>query len=149
MADSERTGVSAALDEMTCDVIGACLDELAQGGRLDVVVCVEDGGARRAMVSIEDDGEEACLAAARSYVSQAAEQGVDAPDGDLAVRYAVAMLGFVQDDDGVGRDALLVSFGEQGAPCGYSAFVLVDGIGEGDGFMWSDPEPAGEEPLLL
>ena len=160
----ERGGVSPELDAMSCDLIGACLDELAQGELVEVVVFVEDSSRHRAVVSFDDDGEEACLEAAHAYVREAAAKGVSARDvvdgadagapaedgkTGRAVRYAVAGMGFVEDEDGVPVDALLVSFGEKGAPSGYSAFVLVDGVGMGDDFMWSDPEPAGEEPLLV
>ena len=70
------------------------------------------------------------------------------------MRYAYGYLGYVRDggapsDPGAYRDALLVSFGEKGAPCGYSAYVLVEGVGAGDDFGWADPEPAGEEDLLV
>ena len=151
MSDNSRGrgSVSAELDNMTCDVIGACLDELALEGTLDIVACVEDEKGARAMVRIDDDGEEACIEAARDYVARAGRGTVDAEGAGHAVRYAVAALGFVEDEGGVPCDALLVSFGEKGAPTGYSAYVFVDGLGQGDGFMWSDPEPAGEEPLLL
>ena len=38
---------------------------------------------------------------------------------------------------------------EEGVPTGYSAYVLFEGAGEGDGFAWADPAPAGaEEPLI-
>lgn len=146
--EKDRTGVSPELDAMVCDAIGECLDALAQDGVLDVVACVEDADGARAMVAFEDDGEEACLEAAHEYVRAGAASGVPGEGVGRVVRYAVATLGFVELD-GTASDALLVSFGEQGAPTGYSAFVPVGNFGEGDGFVWSDPEPAGEEPLLV
>jgi len=48
-----------------------------------------------------------------------------------------------------GADALLVSFFETTLESGFSAYVLYEGMGAGDGFMWSDPEPAGEETPLI
>lgn len=157
---SEQGAVSPELDELTCDVIGAYLDALASGDDPGVVACIEDAAGRRSQVTFTDDGEEICLEAAQDHVTQAARQGYQ-PDGvSKAVRYAIAYLGYVCDDDEVAAasggqatdaylDALLVSFGEKGASCGYSAYVLVRGIGEGDGFQWADPEPAGEEDLLV
>ena len=47
------------------------------------------------------------------------------------------------------HDALLVSFFETTLESGFSAYVLYEGMGAGDGFMWSDPEPAGEETPLI
>ena len=41
-----------------------------------------------------------------------------------------------------------LEFGERGWRS-YSAYSLVDGIGTGDGFTWTDPAPAGEVPPLL
>lgn len=163
VADRTQTGeqgaVTPELDALTCDVIGAYLDALAAGDDPGVVACIEDAAGHRSQVSFTDDGEEICLEAAQSHVSQAARQGYQ-PDGvSKAVRYAIAYLGYVCDDEALSGpagnateaylDALLVSFGEKGAACGYSAYVLVRGIGEGDGFQWADPEPAGEEDLLV
>jgi len=42
-----------------------------------------------------------------------------------------------------------VSFFETTLESGFSAYVLYEGMGAGDGFMWSDPEPAGEETPLI
>ena len=76
------------------------------------------------------------------------------------VRYAIAYEGAVEAERGFGdaganagasahfRDAVLLEFGERGYRS-FSAYSLFEGRGEGDGFRWTDPEPAGElEPLL-
>ena len=151
MPDTQRNegAVSPELDEMTCDLIGLFLDSLAEGDDPGVVVCVEDAAGSRSQVAFSDDGEEACLAAAQAFVTQHAGAGVPEDGVDALVRYALACTGCVDLGDEGYRNAVLVSFFERGLPCGYSAYVLFDGMGEGDAFMWSDPEPAGEEPPLL
>ena len=63
-------------------------------------------------------------------------------------RYAIGYTGCVEIDGGY-HDALLVSFFETTLESGFSAYVLYEGMGAGDGFMWSDPEPAGEETPLI
>ena len=63
-------------------------------------------------------------------------------------RYAIGYAGCVEVEGGY-HDALLVSFFETSLESGFSAYVLYEGVGAGDGFMWSDPEPAGEETPLI
>ena len=140
--------VSSELDAMTCDVIGAFLDSLAEGEDPGVVVCAEDETGARYEAEFTDDGEEACLTAATEFISQNAAHGIPDEGVGRIERYAIAYTGCVEVDGGY-ANAVLVSFCERGLPCGYSAFVLFDGMGEGDNFMWSDPEPAGEEPALF
>lgn len=140
--------VSPELDAMTCDVIGAFLDSLAEGEDPGVVVCVEDANGARYEAVFTDDGEEACLSAANDFVAQHAAHGIPNEGVKRIERYAIACTGCV-DIDGAYANAVLVSFYERGLESGYSAYVLFDGMGEGDNFMWSDPEPAGEEPALF
>ena len=139
-AEGAASTVSLELDEMVCDLIGEMLDNL-------VVVCLEDASSQRVMMAFSDDGEEQCLEAARQYVTQSA-RGVEAEGLGPVQRYAIAYAGCVQTEEGY-LDALLVSFYEKTLPAGYSAYVLFEGAGSEDGFMWSDPEPAGEEPALI
>ena len=140
--------VSSELDAMTCDVIGAFLDSLAEGEDPGVVVCVEDASGARYEAVFTDDGEEACLAAANEFVTGHASRGIPDEHVGKLERYAIACTGCV-DIDGAYENAVLVSFYERGLASGYSAYVLFDGMGAGDNFMWSDPEPAGEEPPLF
>lgn len=145
--------VSPQLDEMVCDFIGYLLDELAAGNDPGVAVCLEDAAGNRSEAAFSDDGEEACLDAARNMVSSSAK-GISADGLGAVERYAIGYVGGVELDDGF-YDALLVSFyergmtGEDGAPTGYSAYVLFEGAGKGDDFAWGDPCPAGEEPPLI
>ena len=118
--------VSAELDAMVCDLIGAFLDDLAAG---------------------ENPGEEACLEAATNFISEHKMGLKDEGLGRIA-RYAIGYTGCVEIDGGY-HDALLVSFFETTLESGFSAYVLYEGMGAGDGFMWSDPEPAGEETPLI
>lgn len=146
-AEGAASTVSLELDEMVCDLIGEMLDNLAVGEDPGVVVCLEDASSQRVMMAFSDDGEEQCLEAARQYVTQSA-RGVEAEGLGPVQRYAIAYAGCVQTDEGY-LDALLVSFYEKTLPAGYSAYVLFEGAGSEDSFMWSDPEPAGEEPALI
>ena len=139
--------VTPELDDMVCKLIGEFLDELACGEDPGVVVCLEDAQGNRFEAAFTEDGEEACLEGAASFISKHAMGMKDEGLGRIE-RYAIAYTGCV-DVDGGYHDALLVSFYERPSETGYSAYVLVDGIGQGDGFMWSDPEPAGEESPLL
>lgn len=139
--------VSAELDAMVCDLIGAFLDDLAQGEDPGVVVAIEDAARNRFEVAVSEDGEEACLEAANNFISEHKMGLKDEGLGKVA-RYAIAYTGCVEIEEGY-HDALLVSFYEQGLESGFSAYVLFEGAGQGDSFMWSDPEPAGEETPLI
>jgi hypothetical protein len=140
-------GVSQQLDAMVCELIAEFLDNLAAGTDPGVVACIEDADLHHCQVAFTEDGEEACLEGAAQYISQHAMGIKDEGIGRIE-RYAIAYFGCVDFDDGY-NDALLVSFYERPNDTGYSAYVLVDGVGKGDGFMWSDPEPAGEETPLI
>lgn len=63
--------------------------------------------------------------------------------------YAIAYAGAIADEDGGFVDALILEFGEKGSDVAYSAYSLVEGVGKGDDFRYSDPAPAGEMPCLL
>ena len=141
--------VSQELDRMSCDMMDEFLFSLSEGEDPGVVACIEDADGNRAAVAFSEDGDEVCLQAADSFVTTAAREGSPEDGVGQAVRYAILYLGCVQEMDGAYNDAMITVFGEQGAPSAYSAFTLVKGIGQGENFMWSDPEPAGEEPLLV
>lgn len=149
----QGSAVSPALDEMVCDLIGFMLDELAEGADPGVLACVEDDEGNRLEIALTEDGEEACIEAAQAFV---ASGGADRTEDALEhpSRYAIGYVGGVELEDGF-ADAVLVSFyergltSEDGMPAGYSAYVLFEGAGEHDGFAWSDPLPAGEEPPLF
>ena len=145
-SDGQAT-VSPELDRMVCDLIGEFLDGLAVGEDPGVVICLEDAEGHRYEAAFTEDGEEACLEGAAGYISKHAMGMKDEGLGRVE-RYAIAYAGCVDFDEGY-HDALLVSFYERSLDAGYSAYVLFEGVGEGDGFMWSDPEPAGEETPLI
>ncbi|OUP10471.1 hypothetical protein [Collinsella sp. An2] len=144
---NNSSAVSPQLDTMVCDLIGSMLDALAAGEDPGVVVCLEDGSSTRIEMAFSDDGEEACLTAARQYVKTHAAGSHDDGLGRVE-RYAIACTGCVDLEDGY-QDALLVSFYERSLATGYSAYVLYDGFGNEDQFVWSDPQPAGEEQPLI
>ncbi|MDO4595831.1 MAG: hypothetical protein Q4B30_02520 [Coriobacteriaceae bacterium] len=141
--------VSSELDGMSCDMMDEFLAALAEGDDPGVVACVEDSDGRRMALAFSDDGDEACMDAAEAWIERLGREG-DAAEGiGKAVRYAILYLGCIQEDDGSYEDAMITIFGESVSEVAYSAYTLVRGIGQGEGFMWSDPEPAGEEPMLL
>ena len=141
--------VSPELDRMSCDMMDEFLDALAEGDVPGVVACVEDAACNRAAVAFSEDGDEACLNAADDFVVSAGRNGSSEDGVGPAVRYAILYLGCIQEMDGAYNDAMITVFGEKGSASAYSAFTLVKGMGQGENFMWSDPEPAGEEQLLL
>ena len=49
--------VSAELDAMVCDLIGAFLDDLAAGENPGVVVAIEDAASNRYLAALDEDGE--------------------------------------------------------------------------------------------
>lgn len=148
--DVGPSSVSPELDELSCELLGEALDALAAGIELVVVVVVQDAGGNVVSCSFADDGPEECLAAAHAYVRRLARSGGDSQASlGAPERYAIVYDGDVADETGAYAPALILEFGERSAPTAYSAFVLYDGFGEGEGFSWSDPEAAGEEDLLL
>ncbi|MDY2777210.1 MAG: hypothetical protein SOU51_02365 [Collinsella sp.] len=147
--NQQSANISPELDRMTCAIMDEFLCALAEGEVPGVVACIEDDQSHRAAVAFSEDGDEVCLQAADVFVADAAESGSPEDGVGKAVRYAIVYLGCVQGMDGAYNDAMITVFGERGLESAYSAFTLVKGLGQGENFMWSDPEPAGEEPLLV
>lgn len=144
---SSQDEVSPQLDAMVCDVLDGVLNALADGEDLGVVLAVEDEQSNRYQVCFTDDGPEACLEGAQHFVVSNSG-GLHADHIGPLHRYAIAYVGGVELDCEF-EDAVIVSFYQRGMRSAYSAYVLYTGAGTGDGFMWSDPEPAGEEQPLL
>lgn len=141
--NARREGVSPQTDELAASLLGEALDALADGMEMGVLMAAQLEDGKVVSCEFTDDGAEACLEGAHERVAQLAGEE------PAAVRYAIAYEGGVEAEDGSGfEDAVLLEFGERGWRA-YSAFSLIDGKGSGDGFAWSDPQPAGElEPLL-
>lgn len=145
--DPDREAVSPELDAMVGDLIGAFLDSLAEGEDPGVVACLEDAASNRCEMAFSEDGAEACLTGARQFIERHAK-GVPGDGVGPVVRYALAYAGCIELEDGF-QDAVITGFYERGQGSAYSAYVLYDGAGTGDGFQWADPQPAGvEEPLI-
>ena len=100
--------VSAELDAMVCDLIGAFLNDLAAG---------EDAASNRYLAALDEDGEEACLEAATNFISEHKMGLKDEGLGRIA-RYAIGYTGCVEIDGGY-HDALLVSFFETTLESGF------------------------------
>lgn len=150
MADNHGDGgVSAQTDELGSTLMGEALDKLAAGDALSVVASAVDAHGERVTCEFDDDSAEVCLEAAREWVRNGARGEDNARVIGKPACYAIAYLGAVADEDDAFRDALILEFGERGAECGYSAFSLVEGIGSGKRFRYTDPAPAGELSCLL
>lgn len=150
MADNHGNGgVSAQAVELGSTPMGEALDRLAAGEDFSVVATAADSQGQRMTCEFDDDSAEQCLEAARTWVRNGARGEDNARVIGKPACYAIAYLGAVADEDDVFRDALILEFGERGAECGYSAFSLVEGIGSGKRFRYTDPAPAGELSCLL
>ena len=150
--------ISAELDQLSCELMGEVLDMLAKGTEILVVASVMDASGERLTCAFEEDSPELCLDAAREWVrsggkASGAASKAGSPLVGKACYYAIAYEGAVDDPDDptdeAYHDALLLEFGERGAETAYSAYSLVEGVGKGDGFRYTDPAPAGEVPCLL
>ncbi|MDO5118871.1 MAG: hypothetical protein Q4D48_02200 [Coriobacteriales bacterium] len=144
-----KQGVSEELDVLSSTLVGDALDLLADGEDVNVLLVVQDAKGAIASYEFADDGPEATLNAARDRVLDLAKAHGDV-EASLAdpVRYALVYEGMIADETDAYQDALMLEFGEKGWNA-YSAFSLYEGKGAGEGFMWTDPAPAGEiEPLL-
>lgn len=149
-AGRQREGdISPELDELSSTLMGDAFDLLAEGEDLNVLLVVQDAKGNVASYEFSDDGSEALLEGARHRVRELARARGD-KEARLGqpVRYAIAYEGAVADEGGVFRDAVLLEFGERGH-ASYSAYSFFRGKGEGEGFRWTTPAPAGEETPLL
>lgn len=133
-------GISTELDNLTCELIGTCLDELAVNGEAPVMLAYCGVSGEPEMFVFDEDDPQECIAAARSRVRKL---------GSAVDAYAISYLGFVTDEEGRGMDSLIVEFGERGADTAYSAYVPYRFAGDEERFESGEPLAAGEEPLLL
>ena len=136
--NTEYGTVSPQLDELSSTLMGDALDLLAEGRSVNVLLVLQDAKGNITSLELADDGPEALLNGARDRVRRARD----------AVRYALTYEAAVEMEDGTYAEALILEFGEKGRPS-FSAYSLFDGRGEGEGFRWTDPAPAGEEEPLL
>ena len=136
--NTEYGTVSPQLDELSSTLMGDALDLLAEGRSVNVLLVLQDANGNITSLELADDGPEALLNGARDRVRRARD----------AVRYALTYEAAVEMEDGTYAEALILEFGEKGRPS-FSAYSLFDGRGEGEGFRWTDPAPAGEEEPLL
>lgn len=144
---TEPSVVSPELDTMVCDLIDDFLNALADGDDPGVMLVAEDEHANRYQATFTEDGTQSCIDGAMHFVENNAA-GLPSDHVGPLDRYAIGYTGGVELEDGF-EDAVLVSFYQRGMETGYSAYVLYRGAGTGPDFMWSDPEPAGEEPPLI
>lgn len=143
----EASPVSPELDTMVCDLLDDFLNALADGDDPGVLLAVEDAHANRYQATFTEDGPQACIEGAEHFV-QSNVDGVQSDHVGPIDRYAIAYAGAVELEEGF-EDAIIVTFYQRGLACAYSAYLLYANAGQGENFMWSDPEPAGEEPALI
>ncbi len=148
-SEDRRDGISPELDELSSELMGDAFDILADGGELNVRLVVEDEARNVASYEFADDGPEALLDGAHRRIVTLTKEKGDAGQGlGNPLRYALVYEGAIADVEGAYQDALILEFGEKNYRS-FSAYSLVDGKGEGEGFRWTEPAPAGElEPLL-
>ena len=148
-SEDRRDGISPELDELSSELMGDAFDILADGGELNVRLVVEDEARNVASYEFADDGPEALLDGAHRRIVALVKQAGDVEQGlGNPLRYALVYEGAIADVEGAYQDALILEFGEKNYRS-FSAYSLVDGRGEGEGFRWTEPAPAGElEPLL-
>ncbi len=142
----ELTPISEELDMLSCDLMGDAFDALADGMEFSVLVSYEDQNNSRELKAFSDDGFLACLEGARDYIKSLANLK---DDSLKPVRYALVYLASVANEEGSYEDAVILEYGEKGQTTGFSAYSLIDNIGEGESFMWSEPAAAGETELLV
>ncbi len=142
----ELTPISEELDILSCDLMGDAFDALADGMDFSVLVSYEDQNNNRELKAFSDDGFLACLEGARDYIKSLAK---DAKELQKPIRYAIVYPASVANEEGIYEDAVILEYGEKGQTTGFSAYSLIDNIGEGERFMWSEPAAAGETELLV
>lgn len=143
------TGVSEKTDQLSSTLLGIALDLVAEGQNMGVLLAVEDAHNTVASYEFLNDGEVACLDAAREKVGLLQRAGGDSEAGlSKPVRYALIYDGAIEVDDGEYADALLFEFGEKGWPA-WSAYCCYEGKGQQENFAWANPAPAGEVDNLL
>ena len=142
-SEDRRDGISPELDELSSELMGDAFDILADGGELNVRLVVEDEARNVASYEFADDGPEALLDGAhRRIVALAKEKGDDGQGLGNPLRYALVYEGAIADVEGAYQDALILEFGEKNYRS-FSAYSLVDGMGEGEGFRWTETAPSG------
>ncbi len=167
--------ISAFLDMITCEAIGAALDQLADGGDLYPMTVTANPREPHDDSHAMDDGhraDEGQSGVGKTIVTRERLDfdthlvqtifGDDTPDvcliaarkhirdlGASIDAYALVYDGFIQESSSMpAQDALIVEFGERGSRCAYSAYVTYRQPGT-EMFAYDDPQPAGEGSLLL
>lgn len=129
--------ISAELDQLACELIGAGIEMLEAGEPVEALVATD---AEPDAASFEGDTPDGCYRAACDHVRSL---------GRACTRYALLYAGVVQEDEAdPGQDALFVEFGERGMECAWSGYLLYRRTRRGR-IEVTDPLPAGEEALLF
>lgn len=143
--------ISEMLDQLSCELLGEAFDQLAEGKDLGVVASVCDKDGNRLTCAFEADFTDSCLLGAREWVRNGAHEEAGNKSVGKPQCYAICYRGAIGSDAEASdyEDAILLEFGEAGSASAWSAYSLIDGVGKGDKFRFTDPEPAGEIENLL
>lgn len=139
--------VSPELDALAGELFVASYETLAHGQPLWPQACCAYASNEVECATFSDDELDACLVAAREWVSESVKQQ---KDKDPVVRYVIAYDAEVSDPETLELlPAVIVEFSEDSMTGAYSAFSWYElGKSPAD-FVWSEPAPAGEEERLL
>lgn len=143
--------ISELLDNLSCELLGEAFDQLAEGKNLGVVASVCDASGKRLTCAFEADFTDSCLEMAREWVRTGAHEESGSAAVDAPQCYAIVYRGAVGEEAETDSfsDAVILEFGEKGNQSAWSAYSFIEGVGRGDDFRYTDPEPAGETPNLL
>ncbi|MDO5044289.1 MAG: hypothetical protein Q4E22_03195 [Coriobacteriia bacterium] len=146
--EMQHEKISKALDSLTSQTFEESFNQLADTKELWPMLALEDEQGNRELISFSDDEKEECLKAARAYLQMQGAKGI----GKVAapVRYAIAYDAEVQDEvDQKLKPAVIVEFGEKGSLHAYSGYSFYKHGKKPEDFLWSEPQAAGFEDLLL
>ena len=137
-----KDGISAETDALASDLFGQAFDLLAEEAFSGVLLVAETQKGETLSFEFSDDAIDVLLEGAYAKVKEIAKQE------DPALRYALAYVGAIEDEQDNFSDALLVEFGESGYKA-YSAYSYIENIAGHDQFAWTEPAPAGEVEALI
>lgn len=140
--------ISPELDKLASSVFEESFNELAETKELWPLLAVEDEDGIRELISFTEDDKDQCVKAARAYLQMSKNKGI----GQIKkpYRYALAYDAMVQEEQGKHlQAAVIVEFGESGSEHAYSGYSFYRHGKTPEDFLWTNPQAAGFEDLLL
>ena len=140
--------ISHQLDSLASSTFEESFNELAEHKELWPMLAVEDEHGNRELVSFTEDDKDQCLQGARAYLQMSAQKGIGSVK--KPIRYAIGYDALVQDDqDKKLKPAVVVEFGEAGSKHAYSGYSFYQHGKTPEDFLWTEPQAAGIEDLLI